>query len=146
MERSRFIAKLIGPICIAGGLGMLLNGAVYRAMFEHALHDHVLIYLSGIIAMAIGLTLIDVHNRWRWDWTVIITLFGWLALIGGTVRTVVPQVIERIGASLIADANFLIVDGGIALLLGVLLCYFGYLNPPNLSPERSARGSSRRRK
>ena len=146
MERSRFIAKLIGPICIAGGLGMLFNTAVYKAMFDHALHNHVLIYLSGIAAMTIGLAVIAAHNRWQWDWTVIITLFGWVALIGGIVRTVAPQTVERIGSRLIADPNFFTVDGGIAVLLGVLLSYFAYFDPPNLSPARSARGSSLRKR
>lgn len=146
MERSRFVAKLIGPIMIAGGVGMLLNGAVYKAMFEHALHDHVLIYLTGILSMALGLAIVALHNRWDWSWTVIVTLFGWLALIGGIVRTVTPQLIERIGTMALNCPNFLTVDGGIALLLGVLLSYFGHLDPPTLSPSRAARGSSRRKR
>jgi len=146
MERSKFIAKLIGPVCIAGGLGMLFNMAVFRAMFEHALHDHVIIYLSGIMAMVIGLLVINFHNRWEWNWTVIITIFGWMALLGGIVRTVTPQVIEAYGMMLIAHRTFFTVDGGIALLLGVLLCYFGYLEPPTLSHGRAPRASSRRRR
>ena len=31
MERSHFLAKLIGPVFIVGGLGMLFNTAVYLA-------------------------------------------------------------------------------------------------------------------
>src|SRR5690242_5782173 len=99
MERSRFIAKLIGPILIAGGLGMMFNTAVYRAMFERGLHDHLLIYLSGVIALTAGLAIVALHNRWDWNWTVIITVFGWLAVIGGVVRMVAPEVIEQIGLS-----------------------------------------------
>jgi hypothetical protein len=143
MERSRFIAKLIGPILIAGGIGMLFNTAVYKAMFEHGLHDHLLIYVTGVIALPVGLTVVIVHNTWRCDWTLIITLFGWLALIGAIVRMVVPQLVERYGSLLIACPNFFTIAGGIALLLGVLLSYFAYLNPPDLSP---ARGSSRRKR
>ena len=55
MERSHFLAKLIGPVFIVGGLGMLFNSTVYRAMFERALHDHMLIYLSGVLALVAGL-------------------------------------------------------------------------------------------
>ncbi len=146
MERSRFIAKLIGPICIAGGLGMLFNTAVFKAMFEHGLHDHLLIYLAGFIALTGGLAVVVLHNKWECNWTVIITLFGWLAVIGGFVRMVAPQVIERIGERVIAHHTFFLMDGWIAVLLGVLLSYFGYLNPPTLSPGRAARGPSRRRR
>ncbi len=40
MERSRCIAKLIGPICVVGGLGMLFSTGVPKSMFERGLHDH----------------------------------------------------------------------------------------------------------
>ena len=147
MERSHFLAKLIGPVFIAGGIGMLFNTAVYRAMFERALHDHMIIYLSGVLALTMGLAMVAVHNDWKWHWPLIITIIGWLALIGGVVRMVAPQVIEAYGLAVLSTPNFFIIDGGIALLLGVLLSYFGYLDPPQLSPERaSARGRSRPRR
>jgi hypothetical protein len=146
MERSRFIAKLIGPICIAGGAGMLFNTAVFKAMFERGLHDHLLIYIAGVIALTSGLAIVALHNTWQCNWTVLITLFGWLATIGGIVRMVAPQFIEQLGERIIAGANFFVIDGWIAVLLGVLLSYFAYFDPPNLSPARAARGSSRRKR
>jgi hypothetical protein len=146
MERSRFIAKLIGPICIAGGAGMLFNTAVFKAMFERGLHDHLLIYIAGVIALTSGLAILALHNTWQCNWTVLITLFGWLATIGGIVRMVAPQFIEQLGERIIANANFFVIDGWIAVLLGVLLSYFAYFDPPNLSPARAARGSSRRKR
>jgi hypothetical protein len=146
MERSRFIAKLIGPICIAGGAGMLFNTAVFKAMFERGLHDHLLIYIAGVIALTSGLAIVALHNTWQCNWTVLITLFGWLATIGGIVRMVAPQFIEQLGERIIGHANFFVIDGWIAVLLGVLLSYFAYFDPPNLSPARAARGSSRRKR
>ena len=147
MERSHFLVKLIGPVCIAGGLGMLFNTAIYRAMFERALHDHMLIYLSGVIALTIGLAIVILHNDWKWHWPLIITVFGWLAMIGGVVRMIAPQVVESYGLSVLSAPNFFVIDGGIAVLLGVLLSYFGYLDPPQLFPERApARRRSRLRR
>lgn len=147
MERSHFLAKLIGPVFIAGGIGMIFNSAVYRTMFEHALHEHILIYLSGVIALPVGLAIVAVHNDWKWHWPLIITVIGWLAVIGGTVRMVAPQVIEQIGSSMLSYPSFFVVDGALAVLLGVLLSYFGYLEPPQLLPERApARRRSRLRR
>ena len=146
MERSRFIAKLIGPICIAGGVGMLFNTAVFKSMFERGLHDHLLIYLAGFIALTAGLAIVVLHNKWECNWTVIITLFGWLATIGGIVRMVAPQAVEQFGEQIIAHPNFFVIDGSVALLLGVLLSYFGYLEPPTLSHGRASRAPSRRRR
>ena len=146
MERSHFLAKLIGPVFIAGGLGMLFNTTLYRTMFERALHDHMLIYLSGVIALPVGLAIVATHNDWKWHWPLIITVIGWLAIVGGIVRMVAPQVIEQIGLSILAYPSFFIMDGGIAVLLGVLLSYFGYLDPPQLSAAVHRRSSPRRRK
>ena len=142
MERSHFLAKLIGPVFIAGGVGMIFNSVIYRAMFERALHDHMLIYLSGVIALPVGLAIVVTHNDCKWHWPLIITLIGWLAIIGGIVRMVAPQLIEQIGLSVLTYPSFFTVDGGIAVLLGVLLSYFGYLDPPQMFPERA--GARRR--
>jgi hypothetical protein len=142
MERSHFLAKLIGPVLIAGGAGMLFNSAVYRTMFERALHDHMLIYLSGVIALPVGLAVVAYHNDWKWHWPLIITVFGWLAVIGGVVRMVAPQLIERVGLSILGYPNFFITDGVIAVLLGVVLCYFGYLK----QPQMTGRARTRRRR
>lgn len=142
MERSHFLAKLIGPVFIVGGLGMLFNTAVYRAMFERALHDHMLIYLSGILALVMGLAVVAVHNDWKWHWSLIITVIGWLALIGGAVRMIAPQVIETYGLAMLSSPNFFIIDGA----LGVLLSYFGYLDPPQLVHESTRRQPRVRRR
>jgi len=145
MERSHFLAKLIGPVSIAGGLGMLFNTAIYRAMFERVLHDHAFIYLSGVIALTIGLAIVILHNDWKWHWPMIITIFGWLALISGILRIVAPQVVESFGLSVLSAPNFFVIDGGVAVLLGVLLSYFGYLDPPQLgAPARRSRSRRRR--
>jgi hypothetical protein len=145
MERSHFLAKLIGPVFIVGGLGMLFNTAIYRAMFERALHDHMLIYLSGVLALVAGLAIVIMHNDWKWHWPLIVTLIGWMAVIGGIIRMATPQVIEGFGLSVLNYPNFFTIDGGIAVLLGVVLSYFGYLDPPQLgAPARRSRSRRRR--
>jgi hypothetical protein len=145
MGRSIFIARLVGPIMIAAGAGMLFNATLFHAIFEQALKDHATIYLSGFVSMAIGLTIVNLHNEWEWNWPVVLTVFGWLAVIGGIVRIVAPQLIEMIGLCLISHANFFSVAGGVAFLLGVLLSYFGYLKPPDLMPSSAPASRSRKR-
>ena len=146
MERSHFLAKLIGPVFIVGGLGMLFNAAAFRVMFERSLHDHMLIYLTGVLSLPAGLAIVVLHNEWKWRWPVMITVIGWLMVVGGIVRMLAPEMIETFGLSLISYPNFFIIDGGIAVLLGVLLSYFGYLDPPQLSAAGHRRSSPRRRK
>jgi hypothetical protein len=54
---------------------------------------------------------------------------------------------QSFGLSVLSYSKFFIIDGGIAVLLGELLCYFGYLDPSQLFPERApARRRSRLRR
>jgi hypothetical protein len=126
MLASRYLAKLIGPLFLAIGAGMLLNGKIYSAMGEQYLASYALIYLSGLLALTFGIAIVLAHNVWTANWRVIITLFGWLAIIGGASRIVFPQFIQRIGATILHLAAVPIVGGIVALALGGVLCNFGY--------------------
>src|ERR1035441_8149963 len=100
MQRSVYLAKLIGPICLVIGIGMLINGAVYRTIIGEFLHSYALIYIAGVLGMLGGLALVNAHNEWKAGWPVIITLIGWLALLGGIFRILVPQEAALIGTSM----------------------------------------------
>ena len=45
MTNSVFLARLIGPLMLAVGIGIFVNGAVYRALADEFLRSHALIYL-----------------------------------------------------------------------------------------------------
>ncbi len=47
MDRSLFLARLMGPTFVAIALGMLINLGMYESMIAEALHTGVLFYLSG---------------------------------------------------------------------------------------------------
>jgi hypothetical protein len=126
MGNSIFLAKLIGPIFIAGAIGMLVNGAVYRLLADESLRSRALIYLSGLLTMAVGLAIVLTHNVWVANWPVLITILGWLGLIGGAFRIITPQGTERIGRQILKNKNALLIGAVIWLALGAILCVFGY--------------------
>jgi hypothetical protein len=126
MANSTFLAKLIGPLLLAVGIGIFVNGAIYRLLADEFLRSRALIYLSGLLTMTAGLAIVLTHNVWRADWPVIITILGWLALIGGAFRIVMPQGTERIGRRLLKEKHGLTIAGIIWVALGAILCVFGY--------------------
>lgn len=130
MQRSFYLARLIGPLLVVIGLGILFNGDVYRAMADEFLKSHALIYLSGLLALVAGLALVNAHNVWSDDWRLLITILGWLAVIGGTLRILVPQQVEAIGhAMVVTHPGVLIFAGLVVVLVGATLSYFGYYAP-----------------
>ena len=51
MDTSLFLAKLIGPIFVIVGTGLLLNGDRYRAVVDEVMSSHTLLYIFGAIAL-----------------------------------------------------------------------------------------------
>jgi len=128
MANSVFLAKLIGPIMIAVGIGVFVNGAVYRALADEFLRSRALIYISGLLLMTAGMAIILTHNVWVARWQVMITILGWLAAIGGAVRIVMPQGTEKVGRAALKSKFGLQIAGAAWLAIGGVFCYFGYLS------------------
>src|SRR5262245_3246653 len=127
MDRSIFLARLLGPTFAAIALGILINLGIYERMIAEALHPGILFYLSGLLSLLAGLAIVNLHNTWCADWRVIITVLGWLMTIGGTIRIVVPQVAIAIGSTLYGGRAPTIVVALIVGALGAFLSFKGYV-------------------
>jgi uncharacterized membrane protein len=127
MANSTFLARLMGPLMLAVGIGVFVNGQVYRLLADEFLRSRALIYLSGLLTMTAGLAIVLTHNVWRADWPVIITILGWLALIGGAFRIIAPQGTERVGRAILKHKHGLSIAGVVWVAIGAVLCLVGYL-------------------
>jgi hypothetical protein len=125
MRTSVLLARLIGPVFLAMGAGILVNRGAYAALAAEFLRSVALIYLSGLIALAAGLAIVNLHNVWAADWRVVITILGWLSLLGGIARIVWPQLAAQVGTAMIQGAGFL-AAGVLVLALGAFLSFKGY--------------------
>lgn len=84
METSKNIAGLIGPTLIALSLSEFLNFHIWTKV------EATVVYLNGLLLFTGGLALIRSHNKWTIEWTILITLIGWLSLILGLYRIFFP--------------------------------------------------------
>jgi hypothetical protein len=139
MQTSRFLAKLIGPLLAVIGLALIFNADSFRAMAEEFLKSYSLIYIAGLLALTAGLAIVNTHNLWTRDWRVVITILGWLCLLGGIFRIAYPRGVQSLGASILASApnNWIMIEGGIFFALGAWLSYEGYRH---LSARASRKG------
>jgi hypothetical protein len=117
----------MGPISLVAGISMFLNAEGTKAMAREFLRSPALIYLSGLLTMTAGLAVLLNHNLWVGDWRVLITLFGWLATIGGAARIALPRQVRSIGESMLDNPIAMTVGGGIWVVIGALFCFFGYI-------------------
>ncbi len=125
MDVSILLARLIGPLYLAAGIGLLLNRDHYREMLRSLPANSLLYYVSGFLALIFGVAILQFHNLWVTDWRVVLTLLGWLGLAKGILLLVFPQVGLRLSAWF-ARSSMILVAGAFALLLGNWFCYVGY--------------------
>jgi hypothetical protein len=126
MSTSLFLARLIGPVMLVIGLAVFANQRGFRDMVEEFLASRALMFLSGFLLMPAGLAIVLVHNIWTADWRVLITIFGWVNVIGGALRLFGPPLLVKAGKTMLKQPYFASIAAAIWVVLGLLFCFFGY--------------------
>ena len=127
MTTSIFLANLIGPFALALGLALVFQGTGFRAFASEFMASPALIFLSGVITLPAGLAIVLTHNVWTPDWRVVITIVGWLAVVTGAIRMIVPQQAAAKARGVIAQPLVPKIGAAIWLAIGALLCFYGYI-------------------
>jgi hypothetical protein len=127
VSTSILIARLVGPIMVVVGLAVLANPRLLRDVLDGFLDNRALIFLAGFLTLLAGLTIVNTHNLWVLDWPVVITLIGWLAVVGGIFRIAFPTHVIAMGKAVLAHEALLRAAGVLPLGLGVIFSFVGYL-------------------
>ena len=127
MQTSIFLARLLGPALLIVGIGVLLNQTYYRGMMRELVASRPLFYLAAVIGVIAWLAIVLVHNVWVPDWRVLITLLGWVNLLRGAFSILLPEQSFTYGGRVVAGKHMPMIAGVFALLIGLTLCYFGYV-------------------
>jgi hypothetical protein len=128
MSNSLFLARLIGPVMLVIGLAVFANQRGFRDMAEEFMASRALMFLSGFLIMPVGIAIVLTHNIWTADWRVLITIFGWLNVIGGALRLFAPPLLVKAGRAMLKQPQFTPVAAAIWVIIGLLFCFFGYLH------------------
>jgi hypothetical protein len=127
MQTSIFLARLLGPLLLLTGASIVLNPKSFRSIAGEVVRSVTLVYLFGFMDLAAGLAIVLTHNVWVASWRVLITLIGWLLLIRGAVRIAAPEIVMGYAAKVIRNKQVIPAAGAVVGVLGLVLCYFGYV-------------------
>jgi len=126
MPPAVLTARLVGPLFVAIGLGVLINAPFYVGAIVEATHSPTLVYISGIAALLGGLVILNAYRAWTADWRVIVTILGWIFVIAGIIRIALPQIVTQLATTLYSGPTSLSVTGVIVLAIGGFLSFKGY--------------------
>lgn len=126
MNITLFLAQALGIYFLIVGFAFAGKEARVRTLIRKMLEDDAVLFLSGFVALILGILMVVSHNVWVMDWRVIITIIGWMALIKGFVIITFPEVTIRM-SELWLRYNVVYLISWIALLgLGFFLGYHGF--------------------
>jgi hypothetical protein len=126
VRTSIFLARLLGPPLTVAGVGTLLNPSGYLGVVADMLRSPALLYLASFVGLLGGVAVVLVHNVWAADWRVLITLLGWISILDSASWILAPHQVQQLWSPMLSSAAFALIAGVIMLLLGAVLCYFGY--------------------
>ena len=120
MQNSKRIAGIVGPTLVAMLVSEfpLVQPHLYDAQIPPV------VYLSGALMFVGGLAIVRAHNHWTRDWTVLVTLTGWFALLLGAFRMFAAGLYQRGSAS--ASSTLFVILEGLLLVVGLIMTVKAY--------------------
>lgn len=129
MSTSIYLAQLLGLAFTLTGLGILFNPKHYDEVMHEVRTSAHFLYMGGILAFVGGFAIVKAHDMWASDWTIIITIIGWLVLLKGALLLAMPTAAMKMYRAIIKSTkNIMHIEGIITLILGLILGYMGFFS------------------
>ena len=125
MEASLLLAKLWGLYLTLIVLALIINRDTLKRIFKLA-HDEGFLFITGFLSLIMGLTTVLLHNVWTFDWRGIVTVIGWIAIIKGVSRFIMPGQIVKSAEKFEENKALLNVSFFVMLIIGLYLTYSGF--------------------
>lgn len=127
MDSTMYLAKLIGPVMLTLGLFVVFNPTRVSRMGREVLASDALLLIAGVITLPAGLAIVLSHNIWVAGWPVLITVMGWIMIVAGLARILLPGLMQSIGAVMLEKPIVTTIPGLLMASIGAFFCYQGYI-------------------
>ena len=126
---SIIIARLLGPLLLVSAAALLVNRRGLQKTAENEGKNPSVVYLDGLITFTGGLAIVEFHNLWVSGWQTIITVLGWLMVVGGGTRILIPDQVAKTARSMAKSTAGLAVGALISAVIGFILTMQGFSTP-----------------
>ena len=126
MELSLFLAKLFGIYLLIMAVLWAVRGEVISKVIEEFLASGPMLFLSGLLALTVGIAMAVSHSVWELSWRGLITFFGYLSIAKGIVRIGFPDLPKNATGFFVKSGTARWIWIGLVLLLGGYLTWAGF--------------------
>ena len=88
--------------------------------------DDIYMFLGGIIALVVGMSVITFHNIWNSPLAIVISLFGWLGVLKGLILILFPEKMKKDFKKLYKSDNFVFGYGFVVMMVGFAIAFCGF--------------------
>jgi uncharacterized protein YjeT (DUF2065 family) len=120
------IFQIISIVYITIGIGIFINPGFYKKLFEDFIENAAVLYLGGVMALTIGYLILTFHNTWTKDLSVIITIFGCLAMIKGILILIRPEIMIALSKAILQKESTLKIEAIVVIILGLAFAFLGF--------------------
>ena len=96
-----YIDAYVAPMLLIACLSHIAQPKLWADFFRALGRTGVAPLIIGMYTLPIGLLIVVGHNRWVWDWPVLVTVAGWVMTVKAIIYLLVPGVANR----MVADAD-----------------------------------------
>lgn len=127
MAISIFLAKVLGLYLFIVGLWLLIRCRHAEAEVQGIMNAPGMLSLAAILGLIFGILIVVSHNIWHLNWTIIITLAGWLALVKAFFNLFLTDLAKRYFSWWVQNRKMMSVTNIIMIILGLFLMYHGFI-------------------
>ncbi len=121
-----FLAKVIGLYMLIAGLALFLNRRHMMLAVVSLGKERASQLIGGIVALFIGLVVVNLHNEWSTLPAALVSLVGWLGVLKGIAYLFLPEAKLAKFMHALSERKWYAIDGAVAILLGLYLTGFGF--------------------
>ena len=121
---SNYLAEIWGISIVVISLALIIKDNYIKRLFNKIETEENL-FCWGLISFVIGIAMVLAHNIWAQNWQVIITIFGWLALLKGLAMLFIPELVKK-WTKKIENKEWLPIALIVVLIVGLILTYLGF--------------------
>jgi len=119
-----YLAEVWGISIVAVSLSLLVKEKYLKRVLA-SIEDDATLFLWGLISLVIGLAMILAYNVWDKNWQIIITLFGWAALLKGLAILFFPELTKFLTKKM-ENKSWIPIALVIGVFIGLIITYLGF--------------------
>ena len=119
MISTTYLAALFGTYILVVSSAMIFNRELLLVTMIEFIDSTAILFLTGILTLTLGISVVFFHNIWVADWRILVTLIGWIAVFKGAMIIIAPGPLIKISRMVLAKPTFIKVLGFVYCGLGL---------------------------